>query len=118
MKYDDLLQVPYLDQGRSMVDGLDCYGLVLECFRRDGKELKDLALPVCSALARHVASLNVREVMEPAAGLGVQFMIDNRMHIGYMINKREILHMTEQGARKTPLIALSRWTPKYFEVIA
>jgi len=115
MKYDDLLSVPYLKNGRTLA-GLDCYGLVIECFKRDGKVLKDLALPECSALAAHVASLNVRQVAEPRAGLGVQFMIGPDFHIGYMLDRRLVLHMTETGLRQTPIIALSKGNPKYFEV--
>ncbi|MFA5379028.1 MAG: hypothetical protein WC455_24955 [Dehalococcoidia bacterium] len=116
MKYDDLLSVPYLKNGRTLA-GLDCYGLVIECFKREGKVLKDLALPEYSPLAAHVASLNVREASEPRPGLGVQFMLDGDFHIGYMIDRRSVLHMTLKGMRLTPIIALSKGNPKYFEVI-
>jgi len=36
------MQVPYTSGGRSWTDGLDCWGLVLEAFRRElGQELGD-----------------------------------------------------------------------------
>ncbi len=117
MKYDDLLQVPYRLGGRG-IDGLDCYGLVLECFRRDGKALKDLALPESADIAEHVKTLNVREVADPGIGRGIQFLIDGKLHIGYMLSRRAVLHMTEHGLRITPLTVLSRWTPRFFEVVS
>ncbi|MCF0222950.1 MAG: C40 family peptidase, partial [Fibrobacter sp.] len=40
MKYDDLLNVPYKHGGRDLA-GFDCYGLVIECSRRNGKPLRD-----------------------------------------------------------------------------
>lgn len=116
MKFDDLLTVPYLDNGRTM-SGLDCYGLVIECFRREGKELADLTLPKQRSVADHVGTLNVREVPEPEKGLGVQFLLGGRLHIGYMISKRDVLHMTESGTRITPIMAIQHGNPKYFEVI-
>lgn len=116
MKYDDLLEVPYILGGRTMA-GLDCYGLVIECFRREGKALKDLALSRGASLDNHLPTLNVREVMEAAPGVGIQFRIGDRLHIGYMLSRRNVLHMTEQGMRVSPLLALSRLAPRFFEVV-
>lgn len=108
--------MPYRLGGRD-AEGMDCYGLVIECFRREGKELRDLTRPVQSELVEHLETLNVREVDGPAQGLGVQYFIDGRLHIGYMVSRRDVLHMTESGARITPLMALGRFTPSFFEVI-
>lgn len=38
---DDLLGIPFLDGGRDPRIGLDCWGLVLEIFRRYGIDLPD-----------------------------------------------------------------------------
>jgi hypothetical protein len=116
MKYDDLLTVPYLKNGRALT-GLDCYGLVIECFRRDGKVLKDLLLPAESSVAEHILSLNVKEVADPRPGMGVQFFINGHLHIGYMISRRMVLHMTESGIRETPLLAMPAGSVHYFEVV-
>lgn len=37
--YEDLLGVPFKDGGRNPKEGLDCYGLAIEVFRRHGIEL-------------------------------------------------------------------------------
>lgn len=116
MKWDDLLTVPYLDNGRTLA-GMDCYGLVIECFRREGKKLIDISLPKSCAVSAHVATLNVREAQGPREGLGVQFSLGGRLHIGYMLSRREVLHMTDAGTRVTPLVAIARGNPRYFEVI-
>ena len=41
MTYEDLLVVPWVDKGRTL-DGLDCYGIVLELCNRAGTPLKDI----------------------------------------------------------------------------
>lgn len=41
VQYDDLIGVPYRDGGRTL-DGLDCWGLVLEVFRRMGIMIPDV----------------------------------------------------------------------------
>ena len=41
MEYRDLIGIPFRLHGRSPQDGLDCYGLVMEIYRRMGIELQD-----------------------------------------------------------------------------
>jgi cell wall-associated NlpC family hydrolase len=41
MKYDDLLSIPYVQGGRDPKNGLDCWGLCIEIYRRVGRELPD-----------------------------------------------------------------------------
>lgn len=113
MKYDDLLAVPFLSGGRTL-DGLDCYGLVIECLRRDGKALKDLAAIPDGDLAEYVASVNVRPIQKPHTGCIVQFCGDAGLHVGYAITTRTVLHITYSGVRISPLVAFRN--PKYFEV--
>jgi len=43
MEYKDLIGIPFRLHGRSPEDGLDCYGLVMEIYRRMGIELPDYA---------------------------------------------------------------------------
>jgi cell wall-associated NlpC family hydrolase len=38
-RYDDLIGVPYKDFGRDPKKGLDCWGLAMEMYRRQGIEL-------------------------------------------------------------------------------
>ena len=37
----DLIGVPFVNHGRDIHDGLDCYGLVMEVFRRYGKHIPE-----------------------------------------------------------------------------
>ena len=40
IKYDDLLTAHYAPHGRGP-DEFNCWGMVLECIRRDGKRISD-----------------------------------------------------------------------------
>ena len=39
IQYADLIGVPFKNLGRDVKSGLDCYGLVVEIYRRCGKEI-------------------------------------------------------------------------------
>ena len=41
IQYDDLIGVPFKNHGRDVKTGLDCYGLVMEVYRRFGIELPE-----------------------------------------------------------------------------
>lgn len=43
----DLIGVPFLDLGRDPAKGLDCWGLVMEVFRRRGVTIPDYAVDTC-----------------------------------------------------------------------
>ena len=116
MRYDDLLNVPYLEKGRTK-KGMDCYGLVLECMSRAGKELKDLdnvASVPSEQLNEYIMNLGVKEIADPEKGCLVQCVWEGRLHIGYVLDKATCLHMTSKGARVSPLVVLR--DKKYFEV--
>lgn len=114
MYYDDLLLVKYEDGGRSM-DGMDCYGFLLECLRREGKYLRDFAATPEGDLAAYLSFLNANQIPEYAPGCCAQFILNGKLHVGYMLNKRDVLHMTYGGARITPIVAMKG--AKFFEVI-
>lgn len=116
MKYDDLLNVPYKRLGRDL-SGLDCYGLAIECTRRTGKELKDFANISKlqeSELNDYICKVNVKEVDSPKFGDLVQCVYDNEIHVGFLLDKITCIHMTNKGAKVTPIIFLK--DKKYFEV--
>lgn len=117
MTYEDLLIVPWKDKGRDL-EGLDCYGLVLELCQRAGTPLKDICDDGAieeKELLRYVQSLNVEEREYPEKGFIMQCVYDGRLHMGYLVNKKTVFHMTIDGARVTPLIAFRGI--KFFEVI-
>ena len=41
IRYDDLIGVPFKNHGRDVKTGLDCYGLVMEVYRRFGIRLPE-----------------------------------------------------------------------------
>jgi len=116
MTYEDLLIVPYKENGRDE-NGMDCYGFVIELLRRAGKKLPDLAyletIPEAE-LYDCVCSLGLIERGYPEAGLIAQWVYDGTLHVGYMVNKKTVVHMTFSGVRVTPIGILSG--VKYFEV--
>ena len=117
MTYEDLLVVPWVDKGRTL-EGLDCYGIVLELCKRAGTPLKDICddgVIEEKELSRYVESLNVEERDHPEKGFLIQCVYDGRLHMGYLVNKKTVVHMTIDGARVTPVAAFRG--VKYFEVI-
>ncbi len=114
IEWDDLLAVPFARGGRGKA-GMDCYGFLIECFRRDGKALKDIAATPDGDLEDYMIELNVSELQDPAPGCAAQFEIGGLLHVGYVVDRRTVLHMTSRGVRLTPLSALK--SPSFFEVI-
>ena len=117
MTYEDLLVVPWVDKGRTL-EGLDCYGIVLELCKRAGTPLKNICdegVIEEKELSRYVESLNVEERDHPEKGFLIQCVYEGRLHMGYLVDKKMVVHMTVNGARVTPVIAFRG--VKYFEVI-
>lgn len=116
MTYEDLLIVKYKENGRDE-NGMDCYGLVLECCERAGTPIPDIVYGNDSAtLPEYIRTLNVQEIGFPVKGAILQCTLDGDLHIGYLIDKKTCLHMTYSGVRVTPIAALKN--KRYFEVIA
>ena len=119
MTYEDLLIVRYKDNGRD-TDGMDCYGLVLELCNRAGNPLRDIVYEGNEESewvdGGYVASLNVEERSWAEQGFIVQCTYAGRLHIGYLVNKKTVVHMTRDGVRVTPIAALPNI--KIYEVTA
>ena len=119
MQYDDLLTVPYKTNGRDN-KGMDCYGLVLECCRRSGKDLHDAVYASdkvgLDKIVEYVSSLNVIETGIQKTGTIVQCEYDGRLHMAFMIDEKVCIHMTYDGVRLTPATVMRN--KRYFEVKA
>lgn len=102
----DLIGVPFLDSGRDPNRGLDCWGLVMEVYRRVGVELPDYGKSVPSAYASgssDVAARNAEatgrwlKVDTPSACDLVAMRTDRRVptainHFGVCIGRGRFLH--------------------------
>jgi len=117
MTYEDLLLVPYKVNGRG-TDGLDCYGLVIECSRRAGILLRDVVYEGAhvsgASLHNYTGNMNVHELTFPKKDCILQCTFNGELHIGFMVDKKTCLHMTNEGVRVSPILALRN--VRYFEV--
>ena len=102
----DLIGVPFVEFGRDIKTGLDCYGLAIEVERRLGKNLKDVALEKFDRekVERTAPNLNVKKLRldEISEGVILEFygLQDKRLHIAVALDKKTFIHATEnQGVR-------------------
>jgi cell wall-associated NlpC family hydrolase len=97
----DLVGIPYKEGGRGL-DGMDCYGLLIEIFRRDGKKVPDILYSDHSPdiTGRVILSLPFRRVPGPPGEMTVLEIVHNgELHVGVALNKKEFIHATRLGVR-------------------
>ncbi len=107
MTYDDLIGVPFVHGGRSR-DGLDCYGVVLELFKRRGIALPDPFACVAKEWATQETATDPLAWMAdhlrwslrtdtPTIGCAVVFSKGGRVadHVGVMVSADQFIHALE-----------------------
>lgn len=121
MKWDDLLSVPFKWGGRGM-DGMDCYGIAVECCRRAGTPLADpfrgvsASMPMEEAMRIRMGAINAREAAGPAEGRVVYAEMRGSSHVGYMVARDKVLHAITGGyPRVTPLCCFKN--PTFYDVV-
>lgn len=112
--YDDLIGVPFVDGGRDVKTGLDCWGLCLEAFRRQGVAVKDY----------HIAAIDAAKIAEemkeeepswikldaPAVGCLVLIRLTAGLwanHVGIYVGGGKFLH--EYSPTGSCIDRLRRW---------
>lgn len=103
--YKDLIGVPFANRGREVATGLDCYGLAMEVFRRQGIELPEfwISCEDASRIDRTVAEEKnggrwIRlERPEAPCLIVLRFNAFKLNHVGIYIGSGKMLHT----ARKT-----------------
>lgn len=97
--YDDLIGVPFKLGGRGP-DAYDCYGLLEEMYRRDGKNILDYkspeAGPLISALITSECA-RLWQPCEPKRGATALIRVPHSLHVGYMIGPMRMIHSWEKS---------------------
>ena len=118
----DVIGVRFIDHGRSIKSGFDCYGLAIEVSRRFGHELPDLwyrrsdastfnnnAENVLKELSDSLAQTNEQE-----AGNLVIFLDGRRMvHIGVILEEDVFIHCDIYGVR---IVRLSEYYRRNWKI--
>ena len=112
--YEDLLTVPFKLNGRDK-NGMDCYGLCIELCKRQGVHLNDIVYETQKINENYNQNANVKTVKEPIEGGLLECLYGDELHVGYLLDKKTVLHMTYEGFRVSPLKALKN--PKFYEVV-
>lgn len=107
---EKIMGIPYKSRGRGM-DGMDCYGFVIYIEKCMGHELMDLLLD--ARVTRK--DLNIEEVKQPGNGVIIEVMYKNHIHVGVCLDRRNFIHMTEQGVKIHPIRYFG--AKKYYKVV-
>lgn len=113
MEYHDLLSIPFGYGGRDLSSGfLDCYGVVVEMSKRNGKILPERSISEDHMLIHALMAAQIstwKKIPNPVAGSIVLLKIRRvPCHIGYMINEFEFIHAWE-GTGGAVVERLSEW---------
>lgn len=113
LNIDDLLGAKFVNHGRSIKDGFDCYGLAIEVSKRLGHTLGDLwykkACPETfsdnAESILHSLSEQLEETSEQCLGNLIIFAdSQGRMvHIGVLLEEGRFIHADIGGVRVTEL---------------
>jgi len=119
--FHDLVGVPFQYGGRGP-DALDCYGLVMECARREGIDLPDFgcATDQPTIMAMMTASLPQWRQIEKRHG-AIAFIRVGRYaaHVGYVFGSHFMIHAWEDSGGVS-IVRLSDWEHRilgYFEYV-
>lgn len=103
--YSDLIGVPFVSGGRSKEEGLDCYGLVLEVYKRNGIALPEYYTESYDSKIVSSIMLNSRdtsgfwqrlEVPEHLAIMGICFNCQAINHVGVYIGDGKFIHTRQR----------------------
>jgi cell wall-associated NlpC family hydrolase len=108
MNYDNLIGVPFVNHGRDAHKGFDCYGLVMEVYRRNGKHIPEYNADYndaekISGIIHKAAKTQTWRACHPP-NLPVPCLIAIRMgtapgvvnHTGVYIGNEKFIHIREK----------------------
>jgi cell wall-associated NlpC family hydrolase len=89
----DLVGLPYKVHGRDE-SGLDCFGLIMLIAYRNGTPIKDVWYKGFDpSLMQLAGQMNV-EKTELKSGCVIEMEKDSRLHLGYSIDDKRMIHAT------------------------
>jgi len=102
-KMDDLIGRRFVNGGRELITGLDCWGLVMEVYRRYGLTIPDFtvgafAFQTIDALAREAMESRIWERVHELNDKDVPLVVLMRMHpklithVGVYMGHNRIIH--------------------------
>ncbi len=111
---EDLVGTPYVRNGRLPGPGTDCFGLIVEAFRRRGVTVPDpftSSTEACDVRRWIVERLSGwRRYNEPRPGRVVEFRgIGTPAHVGYLISAAEMVHSTPKSGAIISRIDREPW---------
>ena len=118
IQFDDLIGVPFEKKGRGPKT-YDCYGLVMECFRRRGIEIPSFESPdgAGKIIATFGTQIPIWKEVEKQKGTAVVIKLPFMMHVGYMVSDTEMIHCWERsyGVLVEPIDVWKRKVVGYYE---
>jgi len=100
MDYNDLIGLPFKDEGRGP-DGYDCYGLLAEVYRRNGIIIPTINVSVCACqelpqqiIEEHKKKWRVLTEPEEPCAIIIKAQLGYAQHIGCYIGNRRMIHVT------------------------
>lgn len=110
----DLIGIPFVEFGRDVNTGLDCYGLAIEVEKRLGKKLNDVVLEKFdyAKVKTTLPGLNVKKTDVIKEGVILEFygLRDKRLHVGVALDNNTFIHATEnQGVRISTLTTCKQY---------
>ena len=114
IEYSDLIGVPFIDGGRNIETGLDCWGLFMIVMDRLGTPVPDYKISCFDSTeigkaARHALATQWKKVYQPEPGVGLVMDLDPEMpgvnqHFGVCVSKYKFIHtLKKTGVIRTEL---------------
>jgi cell wall-associated NlpC family hydrolase len=103
VNHAELVGVPFAYGGRGP-DSYDCYGLVLECARRDGITLPDFGFADNQARISAMMGATLPQWHETAAAPGVVALLRVGRwvsHVGYLLDENRMIHTWSESGGVT-----------------
>lgn len=101
IEYLDLIGIQYKKKGRDPLSGLDCYGLLIEAFKRAGKTIPEYDSPDSSTGIVALINSEIRlwkKIEEPQQGAAALYRVPGLLHCAYLLTKDLLLHSWEPAA--------------------